>query len=79
MISLRIQDSNQCGIVTVHLEYFDSVKRLKEEIHLEMNMRVPPDQQLLFFQHQQLEDNFTLSQCGIMDNSLIVLKGWLYL
>lgn len=51
------------GLLTLYLEYFDTVKRMKVEIYLDKNVMVPPLQQQLFFEEKLLDDNLTLSQC----------------
>ena len=59
----------------MYLEYFDTVQSIKDRINLDKNMRVPQSQQQLFFEEKLLEDNVTLSQCGIEDGSQISVKG----
>ena len=63
------------GLLTLYLEYFDTVKRMKEEIYLDKNMKVPPQQQQLLLKQKLLDDNLTLSQCGIENGSQVTLKG----
>ena len=65
------------GFLTVYLEYFDTVKRIKDEIYLDKNMKVPPSQQQLFLNDQLLDDNLTLSQCGMENGSQVAVRGTL--
>ena len=63
------------GVLTLYLEYFDTVKSVKEGIYMDKNMKVPPSQQQLFFNERPLDDSLTLSQCGIENGSQIVVRG----
>ena len=63
------------GLLTLYLEYFDTVKQMKEEIYLDKNMKVPPQQQQLFFEEKSLDDHLTLSQCGIQNGSQVIIRG----
>ena len=66
------------GLIILYLECFDTVKRMKEEIYLDKNMKVPPPQQQLFFEEELLDDNLTLSQCGIENGSQVIIRGNLF-
>ena len=57
------------------LEYFDTVQSIKEEINLDKDMKVPQSQQQLFLDEKLLEDNLTLSECGIQDGSQLTVRG----
>ena len=63
------------GFLTLFLEYFDTIKRIKEEVCLDKNMKVPPNQQQIFFEEKLLDDDLTLSQCGIKNGSQVSIQG----
>ena len=63
------------GFLILYLEYFDTVQSIKERVNSDKNLRVPQSQQQLFLEENLLEDNLTLSQCGIENGSQIILKG----
>ena len=64
------------GLLTLFLEYFDTIKRIKEEIYLDKNVKVHPNQQQIYFEEKLLDDdNLTLSQCGIMNGSQVAIRG----
>ena len=64
------------GFLTVFLEYFDAIKRIKEYVYLDKNMKVPPNQQQIYFEEKLLDDDtLTLSQCGINNGSQVAIKG----
>ena len=75
MISVSIKKFGLHGVLTLYLEYFDTVKSVKEGIYTDKNMKVPPSQQQLFFNERPLDDSLTLSQCGIENGSQIVVRG----
>ena len=76
LISVNVKKlDGLAGFLTVYLEYFDTVKRIKDEIYLDKNMKVPPSQQQLFFNDQLLDDNLTLSQCGMENGSQVAVRG----
>ena len=63
------------GFLILYLEYFDTVQSIKERVNSDKNLRVPQSQQQLFLEENLLEDNLTLSQCGIENGSQISVKG----
>lgn len=67
------------GFLTLYLEYFDTVRSIKEGINLDKNMRVAQSQQQLFLEENLLEDSLTLSECGIEDGCQILVKGMRYI
>ena len=76
LISIRVKKQDGLpGFLTLYFEYFDTIKSIKEGINLDKNLRVPQSQQQLFLEENLLEDDLTLSQCGIENGSQIVLKS----
>lgn len=64
------------GFLTLFLEYFDTIKCIKEEVYSDKNMKVPPNQQQVYFEEKLLDDdNLTLSQCGITNGSQVAIRG----
>ena len=74
MISVSVKKFGLPGVLTLYLEYFYTVKSVKEGIYVDKNMKVPPNQQQLFFNERPLDDSLTLSQCGIENGSQIVVR-----
>ena len=52
----------------------DSIKMLKDKIRADTG--TPPDQQLLTFEGNQLEDDHTLSDYNIPEESLVVMGAF---
>ena len=78
LISVNVKKlDGLAGFLMVYLEYFNTVKQIKDEIYLDKNMKVPPSQQQLFLNDQLLDDNLTLSQCGMENGSQVAVRGTL--
>ena len=54
-------------VVTLKLNSNDSIKTIKKQI------KISPDEYLLMFKGKKLEDNHTLSECGIQNGSQLKL------
>ena len=58
-------------IITLNVEAFDTIKSIKEKI--QDNDPIPPDQQSLVFEGKQLEDDRTLENYMIENDSTLYL------
>ena len=61
----------QAGKITLVVETYDTIKKIKEKI--EKKEGIPQHQQQLLFARKNLWDNLTLSDCNICDNSTLYL------
>lgn len=77
MISINVKKLDDLpGFLTLYLEYFDTVKCMKDGIYMDRNTRVPPSQQQLFFEEKPLnDDSLTLSECGMENGSQVEVRG----
>lgn len=74
MIAIKVKSDNSIpDMFTLNLEYFETIKDMKEKIYT--LRRAPPCRQQLFLGENELKEYQTLTECGLQNGSCINLKG----